>query len=100
MVHVYELLQDEYNWYIVSELIRDGELFDILERAEFYLEGHLSEGNVMKVTEQLLEVLNYMHGHQIVHRDLKPENILMENKEKFTIKVTDFGLATHFDKNK
>ena len=46
--------------------------------------------------------LNYMHSSNIVHRDIKPENILMEKKDplsQLSIKLTDFGFATHFSQN-
>ena len=43
---------------------------------------------------QLLSAVTYLHERQVVHRDLKPENVLLERSGgRFTIKITDFGLA-------
>lgn len=43
-----------------------------------------------------------MHCKKIAHRDLKPENILLEykSKNKFDIKISDFGFSCFFDPNK
>jgi len=40
-----------------------------------------------------------MHNLGIMHRDLKPENLMCEtfDEDQITIKLTDFGFATHFD---
>jgi mitogen-activated protein kinase 1/3 len=51
----------------------------------------LEDEHVVKITYQLLVVLNYLSSVKILHRDLKPENILSDND--FNIKLCDFGLA-------
>jgi len=50
----------------------------------------------MKIMQQLLRAVCYMHGRDIVHRDLKPENIILQTKEPISqtnMKLIDFGLA-------
>jgi len=44
--------------------------------------------------KQLLTGVKYIHEHNIIHRDLKPTNIFLDNG---TLKIGDFGLATHND---
>lgn len=69
---VYEILEDDYRYYIISELMHGGELYDrILQMKKF------TEQNVAIIVSQILRGLNYMHKKNIVHRDIKPENILM-----------------------
>jgi calcium-dependent protein kinase len=42
-----------------------------------------------------------MHQKNIMHRDLKPENIMMLKKSDLqSLKIVDFGLATHCDIDK
>ena len=46
-----------------------------------------------------------MHKQNIVHRDIKPENILLSPQEaadpnSLNVKLTDFGFATFFKKEK
>ena len=90
---VKELLEDDDNYYIATELCEGGELFDhLLENGKF------SENKCSKVIKQVLTALNHMHSMKplpMAHRDLKPENILLESKSKenLQIKIADFGFA-------
>ena len=73
IVNMYEYLEDEKRFYIVTEICKGGELFDeIINRAKF------DEHDAAVVMKQLLSAVNYCHSNNIVHRDLKPENILLE----------------------
>lgn len=38
--------------------------------------------------------MEYLHAKNILHRDLKSNNIFIHDKEDFTVKIGDFGLAT------
>ena len=43
---------------------------------------------------QLLQGLNYCHGHLVLHRDLKAANLLINNRGE--LKLADFGLARSY----
>jgi serine/threonine protein kinase len=46
----------------------------------------------------IVEALAYMNDKKIMHRDLKPDNMILKYNEKLencTVKLVDFGLATH-----
>ena len=76
-------------FYIVSELMEGGELFDRIVKRSFY-----SEADTQKVVRVLADALAYMHKLGYVHRDLKPENILLKDKsEDAALKLADFGFA-------
>ena len=94
IMSVNELLEDEDCFYIASELLEGGELFDrIVEK------GNFSEENAAHVLMQVLQAICYMHNKNIAHRDLKPENILLEfnDADKLDVKISDFGFACFFD---
>lgn len=46
---------------------------------------------------QVLDGLEYLHSQKIIHRDLKLGNLFLG--ENMTLKIGDFGLATHIDFN-
>lgn len=46
----------------------------------------------MRVLEQLMDALEYIHGLQLVHRDLKCDNILITRNGN-NVKLIDFGLS-------
>ena len=71
-------------WYTMPYV--DGEsLRDRLRR-----EGRLPLEDVLRITTEVADALQYAHGRGIIHRDLKPENILLSAGHAF---VADFGIA-------
>lgn len=94
IVRIYEFYQDKVNFYLVTEYIEGGELFDRITKVKCFTE--LDAARIMK---QLLSAVVYCHNKKIVHRDLKPENLLLEFKNSDNIKVIDFGTSKVFDPN-
>lgn len=96
-MHIYEFYEDKANYYIVSELCKGGELFDMITE-----KGCFNESEAAPLMHQLMSAICYCHQNRIVHRDLKPENILLEdkNKEHPVIKLIDWGGARYFSKHK
>lgn len=108
IVRVIELLEDDSNYYVVMELLQDGNLLDFLNNIS-KRKVSFRERDAANLTNQILLALNYMHTHNppIAHRDLKLENIMIQqvanpaSKElEVILKVTDFGFAVHVDPNK
>ena len=63
------------------------------ESLRSYLRAHapLAVDQVLKITRQLAETLQYVHDQGVIHRDLKPENILITRDG--CVKLADFGIA-------
>ena len=91
IMKVYELYETSDRYYIVSELLTGGELFDYIIKSK-----HVSEALAARVMYQLFGAVCYLHQQGIVHRDLKPENLLLEAPPKdspINIKLIDFGTS-------
>eukprot|EP00826_Nyctotherus_ovalis_P011704 TRINITY_DN1304_c0_g2_i3.p1 TRINITY_DN1304_c0_g2~~TRINITY_DN1304_c0_g2_i3.p1 ORF type:complete len:340 (+),score=71.15 TRINITY_DN1304_c0_g2_i3:122-1141(+) len=92
IVKLYEFYADSHSYYMVTELVEGGELFDEIER-----HGHFTEEDAAVVLSQMLSAVIYCHERRIVHRDIKPENILLEKvRDRIQLKVIDFGTAQMF----
>jgi serine/threonine protein kinase len=91
LIDVYET-DDEVQ--MVLEYCKGGELFDYIQRKRTKPSAYIpSEAKAAKITEQMLSVLNDLHGRGIVHRDVKPENLLLTCDGGSEVKICDFGIA-------
>ena len=62
MLRIYECLHNEKSYYIVSELMKNGELKDYMEiKSKKDPPEMLTEDQVISITKQILLILNYMH---------------------------------------
>lgn len=57
------------------ELIRNGSLFELIERKRNE-NIHFSDEEVSKMIGSLLSAISYIHQKNIVHRDIKPRILL------------------------
>jgi tRNA A-37 threonylcarbamoyl transferase component Bud32 len=72
----------------VLELCSGGDL------AEYYLTPAFGDmGEFLRVCQELLSAVVFLHENQIAHRDLKPANVLLSDKTHRHVKLGDFGLA-------
>ncbi|CDW91278.1 protein kinase domain containing protein [Stylonychia lemnae] len=94
IVRIYEFYQDKLHFYLITEYIEGGELFDKITKVKCF-----TEADAAKVMKQLLSAVVYCHNKKIVHRDLKPENLLIDLKTQDSLKVIDFGTSQIFDPN-
>jgi len=82
---VYEVGQDESQWYIAMEYVDGVTLREKLDDPECSIAERLG------YLAQAADALARAHSKRIVHCDLKPENIMLTHEG--LVKVLDFGLV-------
>ena len=89
IVKIYEIIEDENNFYISMEYVSGGELFNYIVKNK-----RLDENEASFFYSQIIHIIQEIHKHKICHRDLKPENLLLTQNK--TIKIIDFGLSNEY----
>uniref|UniRef100_A0A8C9TPU6 non-specific serine/threonine protein kinase n=1 Tax=Scleropages formosus TaxID=113540 RepID=A0A8C9TPU6_SCLFO len=86
----YIVYDDGRSVYLVTELMKGGELLDKILRQKFF-----SEREASAVLYTITKTVEYLHTQGVVHRDLKPSNILYvdESGNPESIRICDFGFA-------
>ncbi len=59
-------------------------------RGRLQREGRLALPEVLRITAQLADALDFAHARGVVHRDVKPENVLLLAEHAL---IADFGIA-------
>ena len=98
IIKIIEYYKDEINYYIITEYISGGELYEVISKCNKF-----NESKAAYIMRQILSALNYLHSFGIVHRDIKPENMLVEkssDKDLINIKLIDFGTSNYVTEKK
>uniref|UniRef100_UPI00358E4589 ribosomal protein S6 kinase alpha-3 isoform X4 n=1 Tax=Myxine glutinosa TaxID=7769 RepID=UPI00358E4589 len=76
--------------YLITELMKGGELLDRILRQKYF-----SEREASAVLQTVARTADYLHIQGVVHRDLKPSNILYvdESGDPESLRICDFGFA-------
>mmetsp|Transcript_1161 Transcript_1161/g.1932 ORF Transcript_1161/g.1932 Transcript_1161/m.1932 type:complete len:344 (-) Transcript_1161:383-1414(-) len=89
IIRLYDVFEERSYWYLVTEQMKGGELFDRIVSKSYY-----NEKEARDVCKILFESIGYCHEKSIAHRDLKPENLLLLSEDDDSmVKIADFGFA-------
>jgi 5'-AMP-activated protein kinase catalytic alpha subunit len=87
----YDFFEDSTDYYIVMELIENGNLVDAISASRAF-----PEKVACRYVKQIISGLRYLHEiSRIVHRDVKCENILLDRRQN--VRIIDFGLSFSLD---
>ncbi len=86
IVEVYDVGEDNGEYYIVMEYIEGKHLKQLLKKR-----GKLTVTEAVDIVLQITDGLSVAHDSYIIHRDIKPQNIMI--LENGLVKITDFGIA-------
>ena len=86
IVEVYDVGEDNGNYYIVMEYIEGRQLKQLLKKRE-----KLTLTEAIDIMLQVTDGMSTAHDAYIIHRDIKPQNIMI--LDNGMVKITDFGIA-------
>ena len=86
IVEVYDVGEDNGNYYIVMEYIEGRQLKQLLKKRE-----KLTLTEAIDIMMQVTDGMSTAHDAYIIHRDIKPQNIMI--LDNGMVKITDFGIA-------
>ncbi|KAH7464227.1 hypothetical protein FOMA001_g17881 [Fusarium oxysporum f. sp. matthiolae] len=88
--------EDQTSLFVAMEYCVHGDLQQYVKKTET---GRLKETEVLDVTRQVLEGLNFMHEEGFAHRDLKPANILIIScpPKPWWVKICDLGISKRIE---
>lgn len=83
--HLLTSFEDNLEFYLVQEFIEGHPL-----NAEFQPGKRWSEKKVFQLLQEILGILNFIHGKGMIHRDIKPSNIIRRKQDNRLVLI-DFG---------
>ena len=96
IIKIYEYYTDDINFYLITDYISNGELYNYVYKAKSF-----NERQTQYIMKQVLCAVNYLHLNNIAHRDIKLENILVEqeitsnDEQLLNVKLIDFGTSNY-----
>ncbi len=85
LVRLFELIEADGRLAVVMEWVPGGSVGARLDA------GPLPVDEVVRIADETLAALEYLHAHGVVHRDVKPSNLLLD--EAGRVRLADLGLA-------
>lgn len=82
---LYAYFEEDREFYLVQELVEGNPLTEELPPG-----SHWQEIRVIDFLQDILSILDYVHGQQVIHRDIKPSNIMRRTEDK-KLMLIDFG---------
>jgi serine/threonine protein kinase len=91
--HVTDHFTEGEAQYLVMQLFLGKDLDELIDEKIQETGEAFAVNQVLRWADQLLDALEYMHGHQppVVHRDIKPQNLKLT--QQGDVILLDFGLA-------
>lgn len=87
ILHLYDFLESEQNYYLVITFCNKGSLQDLLTKQPSKC---FQEREAISFLKQILNAFIELRKKKILHRDIKLDNIFMNNKR---VVIGDFGFA-------
>ena len=90
IAQLYQIMETPRYIYIIMEYCEGKDLMDYI-----ITKTRLTEMESLKLFQQLISALTYLHNQNIAHRDIKIDNMLLD--AQMNLKLVDFGLSTKYE---
>ncbi|WP_017317544.1 serine/threonine-protein kinase [Mastigocladopsis repens] len=85
-------------FFLVQDYVEGDNYWDLLENR--ITQGQtFSEEEVVKLLQQMLPILSYIHSLNVVHRDISPDNIILRRTDNLPVLI-DFGAVKQLPASK
>ncbi|KAF3885913.1 MULTISPECIES: serine/threonine-protein kinase [Nostocales] len=74
---------------LVQDYVEGDNYWDLLQERNEQGQS-FSEEEVVKLLQQLLPVLSYIHSRNVIHRDISPDNLILRRTDRMPVLI-DFG---------
>ncbi|XZN91046.1 MAG: protein kinase domain-containing protein [Microcoleus sp.] len=82
---LFNSFETKEKFYLIQEFIEGDPL-----SKELTIGNLLPEYEVINLLQEILEIIEFVHGEQVIHRDIKPANIIRRWRDKKLVLI-DFG---------
>ena len=76
--------------FLVMEYLQGPTLGQLIQE-----KGPLNWTELKPISEQLIEIVSFLHRHNVIHRDIKPSNIIVGPDKR--VKLLDLGMSRELD---
>jgi tetratricopeptide (TPR) repeat protein len=87
--HIAHGTTDDGTMYLIMEWLQGEDL------AERLLRQRLDVTDTLALLRRVCEALEIVHASGVVHRDIKPANLFLTGSDPSSVKLLDFGVASH-----
>jgi eukaryotic-like serine/threonine-protein kinase len=94
VVRLYRYGQDDGLLYMAMQYIEGANLYNVMH--SYRADGEfMASSDVLRVSREICQALDYAHTKGVIHRDLTPSNVMLDKDGRAYL--TDFGLALLLD---
>jgi serine/threonine protein kinase len=92
IIKYYDSDEDDFFQYLCLDLM-DGDLHEFVENEDVNSVLKGDPAIQVRIAEQIINGLSFLHEQKFIHRDIKPGNILYTADPSLHFKIADFGLT-------
>lgn len=90
VIRIYDFFEEDNMLYMILDYCENGSLEDAYKSGQ-----RIPYKDLLRIVDQIVDALSYLHSNHIAHHDIKPANILIDQNNN--VKLADFGISMKCD---